>query len=107
MDSQHTGGGQMEPDWAALIRRELDAHSPRRLPSRFTPPQLPEAPAGRRWVRPLAAALAVLLVAGAVLTAVAATQPGGIVGTNTLTPKGRSVSRRVSSMRAASSATVI
>src|SRR2546421_9306111 len=80
MDSQRSGGNPMEPNWAALIRAELEAHSPRG-PARFTPRLLPERPQRRRWVRPLAVALAVLLVAIAVVTGAAATQPGGIAGT--------------------------
>ena len=31
MDGQHSRRNPMEPDWTALIRAELDAHSPRRL----------------------------------------------------------------------------
>src|ERR1700730_5878894 len=81
MDRHHSPGNPMEPDWAALIRSELEAHSPRRLPSRFRPRQLAEPRQGRRWVRPLAVALAVLLVAVAVAGGAAATQPGGIAGT--------------------------
>ena len=79
MDSQHSGRSSMEPDLSALIRAELDAHGPRRLPSRFTPRLVPERPQRRRWV--LAVAIAVVLAAAAVATAAAASQPGGVVGT--------------------------
>ena len=67
-----------EVDWVALIRSELDSHSPRWLPPTFTPrPQLRPRPARRLW-RPLALALAaVLLTAG---LAAAQTRPGGVVG---------------------------
>ena len=78
MDSHHSPGNPMEPDWAALIGSELDAHSPRSLPSRFRPRQLPEPRRGRRWVRPLAVALAVLLVAVAVASAAAKVLTGPV-----------------------------
>src|SRR5207245_710602 len=66
MDSHHPQRNPMEPDWSGLIRTELETHNPRRLPARFTPRLVPEAPARRRWARPLAVAVAVLLLAAAV-----------------------------------------
>jgi hypothetical protein len=80
-EGQHPNPSPAEPDWASLLRSELDAHSPRRLPARFTPRQggVERSWRARRGLwRPLAVALAVILVAAGLVTATA--YPGGLVG---------------------------
>jgi hypothetical protein len=77
-DSHRPAPNHTEPDWAGMIRSELDAHSPRRLPPSFTPREAPQAGSARPPWRTLAVAAALVLFAAGFVTATA--YPGGLVG---------------------------
>src|SRR3984893_4127529 len=77
-DGHRPAPNQAEPDWAGMLRSELDAHSPRRLPPSFTPRESPQARSARPPWRTLAVAAALLLLAAGFVTATA--YPGGLVG---------------------------
>src|SRR2546423_5408272 len=77
-DGNRPAQNQAERDWAGMLRSELDAHSPRRLPPTFTPRESPEARSARPPWRTLAVAAVLLLLAAGFVTATA--YPGGLVG---------------------------
>ena len=77
-DGHRPAQNQAEPDWAGMLRSELDAHSPRRLPPSFTPRESPPVRPARPPWRTLAVAAVLLLLAAGFVTATA--YPGGLVG---------------------------